>query len=57
MTVIKGSDSTYSIGTSEIDEEGYYGAITIGGTEYFNGGNFENDGDSYLQTSPLVYQP
>ena len=57
VTVIKGSDSTYSIGTSEIDEEGYYGAITIGGTEYFNGGNFENDGDSYLQTSPLVYQP
>ena len=57
VTVNKGSNSTYSIGTSEIDDEGYYGAITIGGTEYFNGGNFENDGDSYLQTSPLVYQP
>ena len=57
VTVNKGSGSTYSIGTSEIDEYGYYGAITIGGTVYFNDGSFENDGDSYLQTSPLVYQP
>lgn len=55
VTVNKGSDSTYSIGTSEIDEEGYYGAITIGGTVYFNGGSFENGGDSYLRTSQLVY--
>ena len=57
VTVSKGSSSPYSIGTSEIDEYGYYGAITIGGTVYFNDGSFENDGDSYLQTSPLVYQP
>ena len=55
VTVNKGSYSTYSIGTSEIDEEGYYGAITIGGTVYFNDGSFENGGDSYLQTSQLVY--
>ncbi len=55
MTVNKGSNSTYSIGTSEIDEEGYYGAITIGGTVYFNDGSFENGGDSYLKTSPFVY--
>ena len=57
VTVNKGSGSTYSIGTSEIDEMEYCGAITIGGTVYLNGGYFENDGDSYLQTSPLVYQP
>ena len=57
VTVYKGSSSTYSIGTSEIDDEGYYGAITIGGTEYFNDGYFDNDGNSYLQTSPLIYQP
>ena len=57
VTVNKGSNSTYSIGTSDSDYMEYCGAITIGGTEYFNGGNFENDGDSYLQTSPLVYQP
>ena len=57
VTVNKGSGSTYSIGTSEIDEYGYYGAITIGGTVYFNDGSFENDGYSYLQASPLVYKP
>ena len=58
VTVNKGSGSTYSIGTSEIDDEyGNYGAITIGGTVYFNGGCFENDGDSYLRISPRVYQP
>lgn len=57
VTVNKGSDSTYSIGTSEIDDMEYCGAITIGGTVYLNEGNFENGGDSYLQTSPLVYQP
>lgn len=58
VTVNKGSSSTYSIGTSEIDDMEYCGAITIGGTVYHNDeGYFENDGDSYLQTSPLVYQP
>ena len=57
VTVNKGSGSTYSIGTSGIDEMEYCGAITIGGTMYLNDGYFENDGDSYLQTSPLVYQP
>ncbi len=57
VTVNKGSSSTYSIGTSESDDMEYCGAITIGGKVYLNGGNFENDGDSYLQTSPLVYQP
>ncbi len=55
VTVNKGSSSPYSIGTSEIDEYGSYGAITIGGTVYLNGVNFENGGDSYLKTSPLVY--
>ena len=57
VTVNKGSGSTYSIGTSEIDDMEYCGAITIGGTVYLNEGYFENGGDSYLQTSPLVYQP
>ena len=57
VTVNKGSGSTYSIGTSEIDDMEYCGAITIGGTVYLNEGYFENDGDSYLRTSPLVYQP
>ncbi len=57
VTVNKGSNSTYSIGTSDSDCMEYCGAITIGGTVYFNEGSFGNGGDSYLQTSPLVYQP
>ena len=57
VTVNKGSYSTYSIGTSESDDMEYCGAITIGGTVYLNEGYFENNGVSYLQTSPLVYQP
>ena len=57
VTVNKGSGSTYSIGTSESDDMEYCGAITIGGTVYLNEGYFENGGDSYLQTSQLVYQP
>lgn len=57
VTVNKGSSSTYSIGTSESEDMEYCGTITIGGTVYLNGGSFENNGDSYLQTSPLVYEP
>jgi hypothetical protein len=58
VTVNKGSGSTYSIGTSESDDMEYCGAITIGGTVYHNDeGYFENGGDGYLQTSPLVYPP
>ena len=56
VTVNKGSGSTYSIGNSESDYM-EYSAITIGSTVYLNDGSFENGGDSYLQTSPLVYQP
>lgn len=49
----------YSIG------KGYYnvynpstcGTITIGGTVYYDGTNFQNGGDTYLATSPLEYQP
>ena len=57
VTVNKGSGSTYSIGTSESDDMEYCGAITIGDKVYLNEGYFDNDGDSYLRISPLVYQP
>jgi len=57
VTVNKGSNSTYSIGTSDSGDMEYCGVITIGGTVYHDWGYFDNDGDSYLQTSPLVYQP
>ena len=57
VTVNKGSYSTYSIGIEDDYSWEDCGPITIGGTVYFDEGNFENDGDSYLQISPLVYQP
>ena len=34
---------------------GSCGTITIGGTVYYNGDSFQNGGDTYLATSPLVY--
>ena len=57
VTVNKGSNSTYSIGTSDSDYMETSGVITIGGMVYLNEGYFEDNDDSYLQTSPLVYQP
>ena len=33
------------------------GTITIGGTVYYDGKYFQNGGDTYLATSPLIYQP
>lgn len=35
--------------------DGTCGTITIGGTVYYDGTNFLNDGETYLATSPLVY--
>ena len=31
------------------------GKITIGGTVYFDGTNYQNDGENYLRKSPLVF--
>ena len=47
----------YSIGLgSELNSVTYTcGTITIGGTVYYDGTNFLNNGDTYLATSPLVY--
>ena len=33
------------------------GTITIGNTVYYDGSAFQNGGETYLATSPLVYQP
>ncbi len=44
----------YNIGTAS---SGTCGTITIGGTTYYDGTNFVNDGDTYLATSPFTYQP
>ena len=52
----KGSSYTESIskgsgGTQSCD------TITIGGTVYWDGSSYQNDGATYLATSPLVYEP
>ena len=35
--------------------QGTCGTVTIGGTEYYDGSAYENEGATYLATSPLVY--
>ncbi len=52
VTATKGGDDANSIGAGE---KGTCGTVTIGGTEYYNGTNYENEGATYLAQSPLVY--
>ena len=52
VTAIKGENANESIGRGS---GGSCGMVTIGGTVYYDGSNFQNDGDTYLATSPLVY--
>ena len=54
VTATKGSSAQYSIGIADDDSWDYCGPITIGGTVYFDEGNFTNND---LKTSPFVYQP
>jgi hypothetical protein len=54
VTVNKGSSSTYSIGIEDDYSWEDCGPITIGGTVYFDEGNFTNND---LTTSTFVYQP
>ena len=56
VTATKGSNAHYSIGKSN-DKDSTCGTITIGGTQYYNGTDFQNDGNAYLTTSPFTYQP
>ena len=55
VTAKKGSSADNSIG------KGYgrgasCGTVTIGGTVYWNGSAYQNDGDTYLTQSPYTYQ-
>ena len=52
VTATKGSSATNSIGKGY---GGTCGTVTIGGTVYWNGSSYQNDGNTYLPTSPLVY--
>ena len=35
----------------------HVGTVTIGGTVYYENNEFKNGGETYLHTSPLIYQP
>lgn len=52
VTATKGEGATNSIGKGD---SGVCGTVTIGGTVYYNGSSYQNDGESYLATSPLTY--
>ena len=55
VTAEKGTSTQYSIGIAVYDST--CGTVTIGGTIYWQDNAAQNDGDTYLATSPLVYQP
>ncbi len=48
------SDAPHSIGKGT---DGTCGTVTIGGTKYWENNAAVNGGDTYLATSPLIYQP
>lgn len=54
VTATKGRDAPNSIGASD---NGTCGTVRIGGTVYWNGSAYQNGGEAYLNTSPLVYEP
>ena len=57
VTANKGNNCNYSIGRGANPSQATCGTITIGGTIYWDGTNFQNNGSSYLSTSPLNFQP
>ena len=51
----KGTDATDSVGHGK--NGGTCGAVTIGGTEYWDGSAYQNEGATVLGESPFVYKP
>ena len=49
----KGNNAITSVGFS--DKTSHCGKITIGGTVYWDGNNYQNNGEDYLRKSPLVF--
>ena len=49
----KGNNAITSVGFS--DKTSHCGKITIGDTVYFDGNNYQNDGENYLKKNPLVF--
>ena len=56
VTATKGSNAPNSIGAGD-GSNASCGTVTIGGTVYWDGSAYKNGGDTYLTTSPLIYQP
>jgi hypothetical protein len=54
VTATKGKDASNSIGKGVEDS---CGTVTIGGMVYWDGTNYQNGGDTYLTTSPLIIEP
>ncbi|MBR0354124.1 MAG: hypothetical protein IJK35_02005, partial [Oscillospiraceae bacterium] len=54
VTATAGSDAPNSIGAGY---QGSCGTVTIGGTKYWENNAAVNGGDTYLATSPLIYDP
>ena len=52
VTATKGDGAPNSIGAGD---GASCGTVTIGGTVYWDGSAYQNGGDTYLPTSPLVY--
>ena len=52
VTATKGMGAPNSIGAGD---GGTCGTVTIGSTVYWDGSSYQNGGDTYLPTSPLVY--
>lgn len=50
----KGDGALLSIGKANGSDSGC-GTVTIGGTVYWDGSDYQNDGYAYLSQSPLVY--
>ena len=55
VTATAGPNAPYSIGKGSLG--GSCGTVTIGGTKYWENNAAVNGGDTYLATSPLIYQP
>ena len=59
VTATKGSSAAlHSIGKGQnVEDKAYCGTVTIGGTVYYDGTDYQNGGSDYLKTNPLVYEP
>ena len=60
VTATKGAAASVLVsigmgGTTSGSDSSTCGTITIGGTVYYDGTDYQNGGDTYLATSPLVY--